>query len=112
MTDLIETDYATCPECGAVTFPVHQLSPCGHSAPPELHPLTEEGEVFSWTRTYGEHGPTVLAMADFLGGAIRVTAPVLDAAEVQIGDRLLVRGASDLPFVLVTPPRSSGGRGT
>jgi uncharacterized OB-fold protein len=103
MTGLSEVDYATCPVCGAVTFPVHELSPCGHSAAPELHPLTVAGEVFSWTRTHGEQGPTVLAMADFLGGAIRVTAPVLDAGDVQIGDRLVVRSGSGLPFVLVAP---------
>jgi uncharacterized OB-fold protein len=105
MTDLFDADYATCPVCGAVSFPVHELAPCGHSAEPELRPLTEEGEVFSWTRTYSEGGATVLAMTDFLGGAIRVTAPVLDASEVQIGDRLVVRRTSDLPFVLLTAGR-------
>jgi hypothetical protein len=39
-------------------------------------------------------------MADFLDGELRVTAPVLGADAVAIGDRLTVVTGGDLPFAL------------
>jgi uncharacterized OB-fold protein len=81
--------YARCPVCDQATFPVHALSPCGHEAAPLLVPFDDAGEVFSWTRTHS---------AD---GVMMVTAPVLGATEIAIGDRLRVRNTSDGAFFLV-----------
>ena len=93
--------YARCPICNEATFPVHQLSPCGHDADPVIAPLDESGEVFSWTRTHQADGVTTIAMADFLGGELRVTAPVHDVDEIAIGDSLAVRSDADGGFFLV-----------
>jgi uncharacterized OB-fold protein len=92
--------YARCPECGVAYFPVHTLTPCGHAQPPALHPFDEAGEVYSWTRSAGPDGSTPLAMVDFLGGELRVTAPVVGTDTVAIGDRMVVRLTEDPPFVL------------
>ena len=43
---------------------------------------------------------TLIAMADFLGGELRVTAPVSGADEVAIGDRLMVLASPDGAFFL------------
>lgn len=101
--DLVPALYARCPVCDQVTFPVHELSPCGHEARQILDTLGDPGEVFSWTRTHQAEGVTPIAMADFLGGELRVTAPVLEADEVAIGDRLVVLATADGAFYL-TPP--------
>ncbi|HEY4153236.1 MAG TPA: hypothetical protein VGM38_07930, partial [Pseudolysinimonas sp.] len=79
--------------------PRHELSPCGHDAEPDLVAFDGPGEVYSWTRTHGEAG-TVIAMTDFLGGELRVTAPVIGSDAVAIGDRLDVLSAPDGAFVL------------
>lgn len=101
---LLTTLYARCAECGDASFPVHLLTPCGHGAPVTLHPFTESGEVYSWTRTHGEDGTVVLAMADFLAGDLRVTAPVVGGTAVQIGDHVVVRAGGGYDFVLVAEP--------
>jgi uncharacterized OB-fold protein len=93
--------YARCPVCDQSTFPVHELSPCGHDSAPLLVPLNDVGEAFSWTRTHGTNGVTPIAMVDFIGGELRVTAPVLGPTEIAIGDRLVVRNAPDGTFFLV-----------
>jgi uncharacterized OB-fold protein len=105
--DLEPTSFARCAVCGELTFPVHPLSPCGHDADPILEPLTEAGEVFSWTITHASGGNTPIAMADFLGGELRVTAPVLGVDEVAIGDRLVVLADADGGFFLVPEFRAA-----
>ena len=92
--------YGRCPVCGDLFFPVHALTPCGHDAQPELHPFTEAGEVYSWTRSHGRGGAVLIAMTDFLGGALRVSAPVPGVDEVAIGDRLVVRAEDGGGFTL------------
>lgn len=101
ISELEPARYARCPVCDQPTFPVHVLSPCGHEVPPVLVPFDDIGEVFSWTRTHGSEGPTAIAMTDFLGGELRVTAPVLGTSEIAIGDRLRIRNASDGAFFLI-----------
>jgi uncharacterized OB-fold protein len=98
--DLETAVYARCPVCNEATFPVHLLSPCGHEAAPILAPLADAGEVFSWTRTHQVDAVTPIAMTDFLGGELRVTAPVLGVDEVAIGDRLVVLSSADGAFFL------------
>lgn len=98
--DLVRAIYARCPVCNEATFPVHPLSPCGHEADAILSPLEDAGEVFSWTRTHQSDGATVIAMTDFLGGELRVTAPVLRLDDVAIGDRLFVLSRDDGAFFL------------
>ncbi len=98
--DLETAVYARCPVCDEVTFPVHALSPCGHEAEPILASLEDAGEVFSWTRTHQGDSVTPIAMTDFLGGGLRVTAPVLGVDEVAIGDRLIVLASPDGAFFL------------
>jgi uncharacterized OB-fold protein len=98
--DFTAAVYARCPVCNEATFPVHTMSPCGHSIEPLLLPLEEAGEVFSWTRTHQADGVTTIAMTDFLGGELRVTAPVLGVDEIAIGDRLVVLTSADGGFVL------------
>ena len=96
--------YARCPVCGHATFPVHALSPCGHEAEPIVAPLDDAGEVFSWTRTHQADGVTPIAMTDFLGGELRVTAPVVGVNEVAIGDRLVVLASANGDFFLAPVP--------
>lgn len=83
-------------------LPVLPLSSCGHSDEVEILPLTESGEVYSWTRAHvgTPPGGTLMAMADFFDGALRVTAPVLDAEEIDIGDRVVVVPGEDTPYAL------------
>ncbi len=94
-------EYGTCPACRYVMLPILPLSPCGHDDQPVLTPLTESGIVYSWTavqRTLEES--TTLAMADFLEGRLRITAPIIDSAEIAIGDRVRVTLGRDTPFGL------------
>jgi uncharacterized OB-fold protein len=100
MTDYEPARFARCPVCNEASFPRHALSPCGHDAEPVLFPFGHAGEVYSWTRTHSSAGATVIAMTDFLGGELRVTAPVIDLDEVAIGDRLVVLSGTDGSFVL------------
>ncbi|HJR93542.1 MAG TPA: hypothetical protein VJ938_13940 [Acidimicrobiia bacterium] len=95
-------EYGTCPVCGTVMLPVLDLSPCGHDAPPVRAPLTESGTVYSWTRVWlgDEPNGRLIVMADFLDGALRVTAP-LDGAEIAIGDAVVLTAAEDVPYRLV-----------
>lgn len=92
--------FARCPVCDEMTFPVHELSPCGHDAEPRLVPLTEAGRVFSWTRTHQQDAVTVLAMADFFDGALRITAPIRGVTEIAIGDLVRARSGDDGSFLL------------
>lgn len=102
MTEITPARYARCPDCGDLSFPQHLLLPCGHDGPPELVPFVEPGEVYSWTRTHGDDG-TLLAMADFLGGDLRVTARVEGADAVSIGDPVVVLARDDGSFSLGLP---------
>lgn len=99
--DLEIAVFARCPVCAEATFPVHELPPCGHDAGPVLAPLEEAGEVFSWTRTHQGDDVTAIAMTDFLGGELRITAPVLGATDIAIGDHLRAMSAPDGAFFLV-----------
>jgi uncharacterized OB-fold protein len=94
-------DYGTCPACGYVMLPVLPLSPCGHDDQPVLAPFTESGVVYSWTSVQsGIEESTTLAMADFLEGRLRITAPMIDSTEIAIGDRVRVTLGRDTPFGL------------
>ncbi len=95
-------EYGTCPACGYVMLPVLPMSPCGHDNTPVLALLDEPGIVYSWTtvRLGGEEESSTLAMADFLGGRLRVTAPVLEQGEIAIGDQVRVTVGRDTPFGL------------
>jgi uncharacterized OB-fold protein len=92
--------YSRCPECGDATFPAQTLSPCGHLNTAEEVPFTDEGVVYSWTRTHESDEHVLLAMADFLGGALRVTAPVLAATSIAIGDRVRITRGDATPYAL------------
>ena len=100
-SEALETiDYGICPICGYVMLPVLPLLPCGHSEEPLLNPLNELGTVFSWTTVrLGDAGQPV-AMADFLDGQLRVTAPVLNAGTVAIGDKVKLTIGRDTPYGL------------
>lgn len=95
--------YGRCPACGYVMFPLLTTSPCGHDREPDLVPLDEPGVVYSWTRVWkGEDEPgDVLAMADFLGGRLRVTAPMLDVEGTTIGARVRLVTGRDTDYALV-----------
>jgi len=95
-------DYGTCPTCGYVMLPVLPLSPCGHDEQPVFRPLNELGTVYSWTtvRLGEEMQEQTLAMADFLNGQLRVTAPVLNSNRVAIGDNVRVTVGRDTPYGL------------
>jgi uncharacterized OB-fold protein len=83
-------DFATCTDCGKRMLPVLDLPPCGHDAPQEIAPLDTPGVVYAWTRAWStlDQG-TLMAMADFLDGSLRVTAPLVEAEEVAIGDEVV-----------------------
>ena len=102
--DLKPAVYARCPVCDHATFPVHALSPCGHEAEPIVAPLEEAGAVYSWTRTHQGDGVTPIAMTDFLGGELRVTALVVGVDKVAIGDHLVVLASADGDFFLAPAP--------
>ena len=100
MSEYEPARYARCPTCQEASFPRHELSPCGHDAEPELFLFEGRGDVYSWTRTHGNGSPSIIAMTDFLGGELRVTATVIDREEIKIGDRLVVLSRDDGSFVL------------
>jgi hypothetical protein len=80
-------DYGLCPACGFLMYPVLEYLPCGHEGPPTLAPLEAAGIVYSWTRSWtGIDRATVIAMADFLDGALRISAPMFGSGEIAIGD--------------------------
>ncbi len=93
-------EYGECRVCGALTLPVLAMAPCGHDEPPIVRPLTAPGVVYSWTRTGGA-APTLLALVDFLGGALRVAAPVTGMETVAIGDHVLVAAGSTTPLTFL-----------
>lgn len=91
--------YGRCPACGYVTLPVLELSPCGHADAPDVQPLDGPGVVYSWTAV-GEEGETLMVMADFLDGALRVTGPLDATTEIAIGDEVVVAPGTSSPYVL------------
>jgi uncharacterized OB-fold protein len=94
-------EYGSCPVCGYVMFPLLPQLPCGHDQNPTLTSLDEPGVVYSWTTVWrGEDQPdNVIAMADFLGGQLRITAPVL-SGEVAIGDKVKLAEGKETPYGL------------
>lgn len=101
-------EYGRCGTCGNLMFPVPEISPCGHSGKVETSPLEEPAFVYSWTRMrLGQD--RILVMADFFDGELRVTAPLLDADSVEIGDRVRLVKGDDTPYAYEldsAPPRS------
>lgn len=82
-------------------LPVLPLSPCGHGEPAELVELTDRGVVYSWTIVAEPNGEdTVMVMADFLDGGLRLTSPLAGADRVAIGDHVVVEHGNETPFVL------------
>lgn len=101
MTAPDTVEYGTCTRCGYAMFPVPPLSPCGHDAPVELKPLVESGRVYSWTRVHLGEEPQLIVMADFLGGRLRVNAPMKGTEEVSIGDEVRLEADETYPYRLV-----------
>jgi uncharacterized OB-fold protein len=67
-----------CPECGEATFPRKRFCPrCGGSALVD-EPVSDRGEVFSFTRIEEAGGERWIALVDL--GAVRVLTPVADSA--------------------------------
>ena len=95
--------FGTCPRCGYLKYPVLPVSPCGHSDAVVVAPLEESGVVYSWTRVSidPKSEGTLIAMVDFLGGGIRVTAPLVGATEVAIGSKASLREVADSSYYLV-----------
>ena len=94
-------EYGTCPVCGYLMLPVLAQSPCGHEQAPLVAPMGEVGSVYSWTRVWLDaDAGRLLAMADFLDGRLRVTAPLLDADAVSIDDRVRVVRGTSTPYAL------------
>jgi uncharacterized OB-fold protein len=82
-------------------FPILGLPPCGHEAPPSIAPLDTPGVVYSWTRVWATPETSrIMVMADFLDGDIRITAPLVGADTVAIGDRVHAVVGTDTPVVL------------
>jgi uncharacterized OB-fold protein len=92
--------YGRCPTCEHLMLPVLDRSPCGHGVNPVVAELTETGTVYSWTIFRLAESPRVIAMADFFGGDLRVTAPLLGATEVAIGDSVVVTQGEGTPYAL------------
>lgn len=92
--------FGRCPECGHLMLPVLDRSPCGHAATPQIEDLTEHGTVYSWTVFRLGAAPRPIAMADFFGGALRVTAPLLGSDSVEIGDEVVVEDGESTPYAL------------
>jgi uncharacterized OB-fold protein len=81
-------------------LPVLDRSPCGHGDRPDIEELVASGTVYSWTVFRLGETPTTIAMADFLDGGLRVTAPVVSATEVAIGDEVVVVPGEGTPYAL------------
>jgi uncharacterized OB-fold protein len=83
-------------------LPILALSPCGHEKAPTVTPLDQPGVVYSWTRVWlgSEENGRILAMADFLNGQLRVTAPVVGVDQIAIGDSVEVTVGTDTPLAL------------
>lgn len=94
-------EYGECPICGYRMIPILELSPCGHDAETIVRTLDSEGIIYSWTRLWAtpESG-TVVAMADFLDGTLRIAAPV-SVDSVEIGDSVVARRGEVTPLALV-----------
>lgn len=98
-----------CPLCGYLSFPIQELSPCGHDSSPERLDLDQLGEVYSWTRSWSADLATTVVMADFFGGALRVTAPLEAATDVEIGDSVRLHVGADSPYVFTKASRAPHG---
>jgi uncharacterized OB-fold protein len=92
--------YGTCGECGFVMFPVLELSPCGHDGVRDIAVLDESGVVYSWTDA-GFGTRIRIVMADFLGGQLRVTGPLLTDSDVKIGDEVNLVAGTETPYAFV-----------
>lgn len=93
--------YGACSECGFAMFPLLSELPCGHAGPPTLMPFEGPGLVYSWTRVWLSEEPgRIIAMADFLDGRLRVTAPVVDADKIEIGDSVHLAPGIDTAYAL------------
>lgn len=93
-------EYGVCGTCGYMMFPVLSLSPCGHPGRVARRALDETGIVYSWTRIrLGQD--RLLVMADFFDGGLRVTGPLLDADQVEIGDRVRLVEGVDSPYAFM-----------
>lgn len=103
MTSPPHPDFGTCPACGGRTLPVLELSPCGHDVAPRLAPLDEPGRVYSWTRSWSSpEDSTIIVMADFFDGDLRVTGPLDGDVGIAIGDTVWAHVGTASPFVLST----------
>ena len=92
--------YGECPICGYRMIPVLDLSPCGHDAETIVRTLDSEGTIYSWTRLWATpESSTVVAMADFLDGTLRIAAPVA-ADSIEIGDLVLAGRGETTPLEL------------
>lgn len=91
----------TCPTCGMRMVPVLELPPCGHDSPPSIVPLDGPGVVYSWTRLWSSaESSQLMVMADFFDGGLRITAPLVGAETVAIGDRVHAFTGTETPVVL------------
>ena len=91
----------TCPTCGMRMVPVLELPPCGHDATPSIAPLDSPGVVYSWTRIWSSaDASTLMVMADFFDGGLRITAPLVGAEHVEIGDQVNAVVGTETPVVL------------
>lgn len=91
----------TCPTCGMRMVPILALPPCGHETPPTIAPLDGPGVVYSWTRLWPSPDTSkLMVMADFLDGDLRITAPLVAADTVAIGDRVHAVVGTETPIVL------------
>lgn len=92
-------EYASCPDCGFIAFPVPVMMFCGHSSAPDLRPLEEAGALYSWSRSWdGEGASTAIGLLDFFDGRLRVTAPLAVDADPTIGDRFALAKGDHLPY--------------
>lgn len=100
-------EYGRCAVCGYLMLPVPDIPPCGHRCVVETRPLEEPAVVYSWTRMrLGQD--QILVMADFFDGGLRVTAPLLDADSVEIGDRVRLVEGNDTPYAFEMDSRPAG----
>lgn len=91
----------TCPTCGVRMLPVLTLPPCGHDTPPSIAPLDAPGVVYSWTRVWPSSDESrLMVMADFFDGDLRITAPLVGADTVAIGDQVHAVVGTETPVVL------------
>jgi uncharacterized OB-fold protein len=95
-------EYGTCPVCEQLSLPILEMLPCGHEADPIRARLDSPGTIYSWTRSRIGPDDVLIVMADFFGGALRVTAPLNADVTPDFGQKVKLVLGLHSPYEFVS----------